>query len=65
MNRFLYILAGFVVVNLIFLVIPSLVPRLPGELLAPYQLWTNALVLFVLLLPGSIGNFKILYNMKN
>jgi hypothetical protein len=62
MNKFLSILLGFVVINLIFWAIPFLVPRLPGELIIPYQLWANSLVVFALILPKNIGSFAMLYN---
>jgi hypothetical protein len=50
------------VINLIFWAIPFLVPRLPGELIIPYQLWANSLVVFALILPKNIGSFAMLYN---
>ena len=61
MNRFISVIFGFIIVNLIFSAIPYLAPRTSPSALLPYQLWANCLVLFVLILPEDSG-FTILYN---
>jgi len=65
MNRLLYVLAAFVVINLIFSVIPFIMPRAPPELITPYMLWVNALVLLFLVLPSMVGNFSSIQSSEN
>ena len=62
MNRFIYILIGLFIINTIFSLIPYLMPRAPPEIILPYQLWFNVLLIFSLILPTSVGRFKMLYN---
>ena len=47
----LTILAVILAVNSFFSVIPWLLPRMSVTTLLPYQLWTNVLMLFYILLP--------------
>ena len=61
MNKLLIAAGAFVIINLIFLSIPPLVPRMPNEVILPYQLWCNVIILFLIILPQSVGNFDILY----
>ncbi len=61
MNRFIYIAVGLFIINTIFKLIPYLAPRAPHEVILPYQLWFNVLFIFAIILPTSVGNFKLLY----
>ncbi len=61
MNRFIYIIIGLFIINIIFSLIPYLAPRAPAEIILPYQLWFNVLFVFAIVLPTSVGNFKLLY----
>ena len=61
MNRFIYIVIGLFIINIIFSLIPYLAPRAPKDMILPYQLWFNVLFVFAIVLPTSVGNFKLLY----
>lgn len=61
MNRFIYIAIGLVVINIIFSLVPYLSPRASPQIILPYQLWLNVLFVFAIVLPTSVGNFKLLY----
>ena len=61
MNRFIYIAIGLFIINIIFSLIPYLAPRAPPDIILPYQLWFNVLFVFAVVLPASVGNFKLLY----
>ena len=61
MNRFIYIAIGLFIINIIFSLIPYLAPRAPPDIILPYQLWFNVLFVFAVVLPVSVGNFKLLY----
>ena len=61
MNKFVYLAVGLFIINTIFSVIPFLSPRAPNDMLLPYQLWFNVLFVFAIVLPGTVGNFKLLY----
>ena len=62
MNRFIYIVVGIIIINLIFSVIPYMFPRAQSGTLLPYQIWFNVLFIFATVLPPSVGNFKLLFN---
>ena len=38
MNRFIYIVIGLFIINIIFSLIPYLAPRAPPDIILPYQL---------------------------
>ncbi len=61
MNKILAVIAGFIIINLVFSSIPYLAPRMPNEVILPYQLWFNVLLIFFIILPKTVGNFSILY----
>ena len=62
MNRFVYIVAGVIIINFVFSVLPYMFPRAQKEVLLPYQVWFNVLFIFAIILPSSVGNFKLLFN---
>ncbi len=61
MNRIIYTLIALFIINTIFGLIPYLIPRAPPEIILPYQLWFNVLLIFSLILPTSVGHFKMFY----
>jgi len=50
-----------VIFNAMVSFIPFMMPRAKAELLLPYQLWINTLLVFMLILPNSVGNFKLFF----
>ncbi len=63
MNQFMYIgllILGFVVVNVIFSLIPYIVPRAP-PIMIQFQLFFNVMLFFAIVLPRVVGQFKILF----
>jgi hypothetical protein len=63
MNQFMYIgllILGFVVVNVIFSLIPYIVPRVP-PIMIQFQLFFNVMLFFAIVLPRVVGQFKILF----
>jgi hypothetical protein len=63
MNTFLTIVILIILVNAAASFIPFLMPRAPAELVLPYQLWFNAILVFILVLPHSVGNFSLFKQM--
>lgn len=61
MNTFLTIIILMVIFNAMVSFIPFMMPRAKAELLLPYQLWVNTLLVFMLILPNSVGNFKLFF----
>ena len=61
MNRFVYIIIGLFIINILFSLIPYLAPRAPQDMILPYQLWFNVLFIFAIVLPTSVGNLKLLF----
>jgi hypothetical protein len=57
MNKFIIVGIMFIISNLIFSVFPFLFPNIPSANIMPYQLWVNAITLFILLLPQSVGSY--------
>ena len=64
MNTFLIIIILMVVVNAAASFIPFLMPRAPAELVVPYQLWFNAILIFILVLPHKVGDFALFKDVK-
>jgi len=63
MKQFMYIgllILGFVVVNVIFSLIPYIVPRVP-PIMIQFQLFFNVMLFFAIVLPRVVGQFKILF----
>lgn len=56
MNQFVSLVAILIVINSFFSIIPFLFPRAPREIILPYQLWFNTLVVFIAVLPSNVGN---------
>ena len=53
-----------VILNAVASFIPFLMPRAPAELVLPYQMWFNAILIFILVLPHSVGNFTLFKDIK-
>ena len=64
MNTFLTIIILMVILNAMASFIPFLMPRAPAELVLPYQMWFNAFLIFILVLPHSVGNFTLFKDIK-
>ena len=63
MNQILYfglIIIGFVIVNIIFSLIPYMAPRAP-PILIQFQLFFNVVLFFAIVLPRVVGQFKVLF----
>ena len=54
------LIVGFVIVNVIFSLIPYMVPRAP-PILIQFQLFFNIMLFFAIVLPRVVGKFKILF----
>ena len=57
MNKFIVIILLFIISNLIFSVIAFLLPTVPKANIIPYQLWSNAIIIFLLILPTDVGSY--------
>jgi len=64
MNLLLTIIIIMVVLNAAASFVPFLMPRAKPELVLPYQLWFNVLLLFILILPHRVGDFKLFEQIK-
>ena len=64
MNTLLTIIILMVLLNAGASFIPYLMPRAPAELILPYQLWFNAILFFILVLPHSVGNLELFKKMN-
>jgi hypothetical protein len=63
MNQILYfglIIIGFIIVNIIFSLIPYMAPRAP-PIIIQFQLFFNVILFFAIVLPRVVGQFKILF----
>jgi len=63
MNQILYfglIIIGFIIVNIIFSLIPYIAPRAP-PIIIQFQLFFNVILFFAIVLPRVVGQFKILF----
>ena len=54
------LIVGFVIINVIFSLIPYLVPRAP-PILIQFQLFFNIMLFIAIVLPRVVGQFKILF----
>jgi len=61
MNRFIIAAVGMLIINMVFASMPFMFPRLEPNIILPYQVWFNVIFIFVIILPSSVGNFKLLY----
>ena len=57
MNKYLWILALFLVINGFFQLTTFLFPTIPADKVLSIQLWINALLLFAAFLPNSVAAF--------
>lgn len=57
MNKFIVAILAFFVINLIFSTFGFLFPTLNKANIMPYQLWCNAIIIFILILPLSVGTY--------
>ncbi len=57
MNKYLWILAFFLVINGFFQLTTYLFPTLPGDKVLSIQLWVNALLIFATFLPNTVATF--------
>ena len=57
MNKLLFLILSFIMVNGGFSLMGFIAPTLPIDKIAPIQLWINALFLFAFILPDDIGTF--------
>ena len=63
MNQILYfglIIIGFIIVNIIFSLIPYMAPRAP-PIIIQFQVFFNVILFFAIVLPRVVGQFKILF----
>ena len=63
MNQILYfglIIIGFIIVNIIFSLIPYMAPR-AQPIIIQFQLFFNVILFFAIVLPRVVGQFKILF----
>ena len=56
---FLTIIILMVILDAMASFIPFLMPRASAEFILPYQMWFNAVLIFILVLPHSVGNFAL------
>lgn len=63
MNKFIIFILAFLAINGFFSLLSFLFPTLPIDKILPIQLWINALLLFMLILPGTVASF--LYSMTD
>jgi len=57
MNRFIVVILIFIISNLLFTTFGFLFPTIPSANIMPYQLWVNALLIFILILPQTVGSY--------
>ena len=57
MNKYLWILALFLVINRFFQLTTFLFPTLPADKVLSIQLWINALLIFSTFLPNTVASF--------
>ena len=57
MNKYLWILALFLVINGFFSLTAFLFPTIPADKVLSIQLWINALLLFSTFLPNTVATF--------
>jgi len=55
MNKFLILVVILILINSFFSFIPFLMPRVSREIILPYQLWFNTLIVFLIILPNNVG----------
>jgi hypothetical protein len=55
MNKFLILVVILILINSFFSFIPFLMPRASREIILPYQLWFNTLIVFLIILPNNVG----------
>jgi len=55
MNKLLSLVVILILINSFFSFIPFLIPRAPREIILPYQLWFNTLIVFLIILPNNVG----------
>ena len=61
MIKILSLFAAIIFINGFFSLIPYLFPRIPTDVLLPYQIWFNTIIILILILPQSVGNFDKLF----
>lgn len=61
MNKILVFIGSIIVLNILFTLIPNAIPSVSRNMLFSYQLWFNSIVIFYLVLPSTVGNFKLLF----
>jgi hypothetical protein len=61
MNKILVFIGSMIVLNILFTLIPNAIPSVSRNMLFSYQLWFNSIVIFYLVLPSTVGNFKLLF----
>ena len=61
MNKIIIFLISIIILNIIFLLIPNVAPTVSRNMLLSYQLWFNCIIIFYLILPSTVGNFKLLF----
>ena len=57
MNRFVIVIILFFVMNLLFSSLSFLFPTVSPANFMPYQLWFNAIIIFILILPTAVGSY--------
>ena len=61
MNKILVFIGSIIVLNILFTLIPNAIPSVSRNMLLCYQLWFNCIIIFYLVLPSTVGNFKLLF----
>jgi len=63
MNQLLYfgfVISGFILINVVFSLIPYMAPRAP-PIMIQFQLFFNVILFFAIILPRVVGQFKVLF----
>ena len=62
MNKIITLIVAVIIINSFFSFISFMLPRANKGIILPYQVWFNVLIVFIIILPNSVGNFAMLYN---
>jgi len=62
MVNLIVLIAGIIISRIFFATLPMMFPKIDKELYLPYELWVYALVVFVAVLPNSVGTY--VYTLK-
>ena len=60
LGYFGFVIIGFILINVVFSLIPYMAPRAP-PILIQFQLFFNVILFFAIILPRVVGQFKVLF----